>query len=140
MGAFSDTFQSGYQILSLQGLPRQDARALAAIIIHYSQAAELAAVKELISHKIHQPALMHAGELKPFQPVGGLVSPRPLGPQVQPLFFVEAMYSFMITWPALPPEQGVNAPKAVADPHLGYFMHPLPDHRAAPGPGAVVPA
>lgn len=52
----------------------------------------------------------------------------------------QSVSPLVVVSPALPPEQDKDAPEAVADPHLGNLLHPLPDYRTVAGPGPVVPA
>jgi len=87
----------GHHLLPLDALIDLNGQALPAVVIHYSQAAELTPAKELVSHKAHAPAGMQVSGRKLLRPVGSSpAAPWPQASQVQSHQPIEPVDAFVV--------------------------------------------
>lgn len=110
------------------------------MVVHYGLGPETSPVKERVRDKIHGPALIHLGGLRPADPWSCRHAPSgPFRSKIQALLAIEPIHPLVVDLPSFALQQHVNAKIAVPDAHSGDLLDPHPKSGLLVFAAAVVP-
>ena len=120
----SDAVEYLHHIFAFEALANVDGQTLAGVAIDYRQHAQLAAIEQVVGHKVHAPYLIDPLSCYHWLALlRGLASPGPFVAQRHTFLPVEPIDPFVVVLEALAPEHHMHSPVAVTQSSPRDFLH-----------------
>lgn len=133
------SFQRGDDIVTPVGVCHADRRTELGADVDDGQDAQLAAVKQLVGHEVHRPALVWCGCHDAILPqLGGHLPFRIFVAQLKTFLAIEPARALVVDRPALTPQENMNAPISVAHARLGNLANALAQRSLVGTAGPIV--